>query len=291
MGTSASFGGSAGQGWTNARRAAGRLGGAPTAANARRAAAAAADALAGWEDLPADARDETARPSTSPQPATPPRLIYPLPAVALLGLPPLRSLGKMPSAGVGGGGSRRGGGGGGGGRGAGRIRTGRSRSPRRAASAAARIAYAGYAAREGDATALAAIGIDIADLTGRTPSQQCNVILNAILDLPRALQEQELRAASASTLIQLLTEDAALPPNDVVRIFVSNYLIEIMTVEQSATLRENGDGIAAERILRQTVDAVVAREVARLGNQVSANDLERVIGDTLERARTILAAG
>ena len=75
------------------------------------------------------------------------------------------------------------------------------------------------------------------------------------------------------------------------RIFVSNYLIEIMTVEQSATLRENGDGIAAERILRQTVDAVVAREVARLGNQVSANDLERVIGDTLERARTILAAG
>lgn len=285
MGTSASYGGSGGQGWTNARRAAGHLGRAPTRANARRAAAAAANALAGWEDLPPDAPDETAAPTGNAQPARPPRPPAPLPTLALAGLPPLRTLGTMPSAGARGGGRSRGAGG------TGRIRTGRSRSPRRAASAAARIAYAGYAAREGDAAALAAIGIDIADLTGRTPSQQCNVILNAILDLPRALQEQELRAASATTLIQLLTDDAVLPPNDVVRIFVSNYVVEIMTVEQSATLRESGDGIDAERILRQTVEAVVAAQVARLTSQVSASELERVIADTLERTRAILAAG
>jgi hypothetical protein len=72
---------------------------------------------------------------------------------------------------------------------------------------------------------------------------------------------------------------------------VSNYLIEIMAVEQSSSLREDGDGVAAERVLRQTVEAVVAREVARLGAQVSSRDLERVIAETLERSRQILQTG
>ena len=288
MGTSASYGGSAGQGWINARRAAARLGGAATSANARQAAAAAAAALAGWEDLPPIAPEEPVV-HTPATPAGGPPVPSPEPTdLGLPTLPPLISLGGSSTGHAHGGarGGRAAGGGGGG-----RIRTGSSRSPRRAASAAARIAYAGYAAREGDAAALAAVGIDIAELAGHTPRHQCNVILNAILDLPRTLQEQELRAACSTTLIQLLNEEAGLPTNDVVRIFVSNYLVEIMAVEQSTSLRENGDGIAAERILRQTVEAVVAREVARLGNQVTSTDLERVIAETLERTRRILQTG
>lgn len=281
MGTSGSYGGSGGAAWSNARRAATALGSSPTAGNARRAAAAAAAALAGWEELPPTAEDPV--PS---EPAVPDGRVLPPPVgPSLSALPPLTSLGGSPR------GRTRSGGRGTaamGGRGVARIRTGSSRSPRRAAFAAARIAYAGYAAREGDAAALAAVGIDIADLAGHTARHQCNVILNAILDLPRTLQEQELRLACSTTLIELLNDEAGLPPNDVVRLFVSNYLVEIMAVELSASERESSDGLDAERILRQTVEAVVAREVARMGSQVTSLDFERVIAGTLERVRRIL---
>jgi len=287
VGTSSSYGGSAGGAWSNARRAARKLAGTPTGANARRAAAAAAAALLGWEDLPTNPPQNPAAASSQ---VPVPTGAGPL-APRVLGIPPLVPLGSVSRGGRGGAPrpGRSGGGGSGDAPGGARIRSGNSRSPRRAAAAASRIALAGYAARDGDAAALAALGIDITALAGRTPRHQCNVILNAILDLPRTLPEQELRAACATTLIQLLTEEAPLQPVDVVRVFVANYLFEIMAVEQASAIRENGDGIAAERVLRQTVDALVARAVSTLSGTITPPDLERVIADTLERARRVVA--
>src|SRR5688500_14646811 len=126
MGTSSSYSGSPGSGWSSARSAARELGRSATGANARRAAAAAAGALAGWEDLPMVAPDA---PVVPPQTAPEPRLVTPAPRtpdVGLLTLPPLASLGG-PHAGGGRGRRARPVGGA---SGASRIRTGASRSPR-----------------------------------------------------------------------------------------------------------------------------------------------------------------
>lgn len=280
MGTSSSYTGSAGQSWSNARHAARELGAEATPAAARRAAAAAADALAGWDDT-AEPDGQFVEPPRMPgaqQTAAPNVDITPLPVI------------RLPPSGGGRGGSVGGGGGGVGGAAHGRIRLGGSRSVRRAARAASRVASAAYALRAGDTAALASLGIDATALVGRSARHQCQVILNAILDLPRTPQEQELQAACADTLLRMLSEPE-LSPLDVVRIFVSNYLFEILAVELSAAFRENGDGAQQERVLRETIDAAVQAALSGIDRRITRAQLETVIAGTLERSRRIMRGG
>lgn len=287
MGTSSSYRGSAGQGWSNARRAARELGSTPAAASARRAAAAAAAALAGWDDA---AAPDAVGPEPSILPLSPgsaepsrrPRTdAAPTPVLLVPGTPGGR--GGAGGRGGGGGGDSSGRAGGGGGR----IRLGSFRSTRRAARAASRIASAAYALRAGDTAALARLGIDAAALAGRSPRHQCQVILNAILDLPRTPQEQELQAACADTLLRMLGEPE-LSALDVVRIFVGSYLFEILAVELAAAFRENGDGTQQERVLRDTIDAAVGSALTGVDGHMTTDQLETVIGGTLERTRRIM---
>lgn len=281
MGTSSSYSGSGGQAWSGARSAARALGGAtPTSGAAAAAASAAAAALAGWED--ADVDEDAPRVPSQSADTNAPDLSARSPAGVMPSRPSSAAGGGAAGGAAGGGGATGGGGG--------RIRLGRSRSTRRAARAASGVAAAGYALRAGDLATLTRLGIDATSLMGRSPRTQCQLILNAILDLPRTQQEHELRAAAATTLLALLAEPEPLAPLEVVRIFVGNYLLEILALELAAVFRENGDGLQQERLLRETIDAALASALAQQPGSVTADQLESVIAATLERTRRIMQA-
>jgi hypothetical protein len=102
------------------------------------------------------------------------------------------------------------------------------------------------------------------------------------------IDENEMRSASSTALIAVLTED--LPPAAAVRVFIVEYVMEVSLTELGATLREQGTGEISVKIeddLRSLVTAEVdqvALDDARLGLQ----QLQDALYDALGSARAVL---
>ena len=156
------------------------------------------------------------------------------------------------------------GGGAGGGRVAGVPRSGGggSRGRGRIASTGGAVLSAGTALRAGDAETLGRLGLDLAALQGLDPFDQVAEILDAVIPDTGAIEDAELRDASAEALL-LLLEGEADDIVGVVRVLVSEYVFAVCITEVGAKLRR-GDrpGIASKRdedMLRQVIRAYADR--------------------------------
>jgi hypothetical protein len=190
------------------------------------------------------------------------------------------------------GGGRGGGGGGavfGGSSGQNRGRKGRSRrSSARASRVAGNVLAAGLALGRGDAGALRDLGLDLAELRGLSPMKQAQKILNVLVGTGGAVEENELRAANARALRQLLVE--GLSGADAVRVFVVEYVMQIYSSECGEASR-NGtrpgqDSAEVERQLRSALKTRVG-QLDVPDDTVTSARLTEVIGQALKTMRKV----
>jgi hypothetical protein len=272
MGTSGAFGGSGGKDWQRARDDVADLVNSPDSTDQQHQVISDLANALDW-----DATDTTLTPSgedSSRPPDAPPaqqpfgRLVRPRGAVD----------GPSGGGGRGGGATTTGTGSGGSGR----------RSRQRVAGVGGAVLAAGLAVRAGDAGTLNALGLSLPELRELGPVAQCNRILNALVGSGADIDENEMRSASSTALIAVLTED--LSPTAAVRVFIVEYVMEVSLTELGARLRELGTGEISVKIeddLRSLITAEVdqlALDDARLGPQ----QLQDALYDALGSARTVL---
>lgn len=275
MGTSGAFGGSGGKDWQQARDDVADLVDSPDSGEQQQQVISDLATALDWDapDAPqAPPGDDGNRPLDTP-PAQRPfgRLVRPG--------------GVADGPGGGTGGAR--GGGGTTTTGSGRGGSGR-RSRQRVAGVGGAVLAAGLALRAGDAGTLGALGLSLPELRALGPVAQCNRILNALVGSGADIDENEMRSASSTALIAVLTQD--LPPAAAVRVFIVEYVMEVSLTELGATLRERGTGEISVKIedgLRSLITAEVDQlplDDARLGPQ----QLQDALYDGLGSARTVL---
>lgn len=279
MGTSGAYGGSGGKEWQQARDAVADLAADPTADQQADVISQLADAL-DWDgdgepdatpgDQAGDVQDAAVDAPTAQRPFG----------------------GLVRPRGGGADGPGGGGGGGGGGAGAPGGTTGRGGAGRRSRQRASRVGgavlAAGLAVRGGDAGTLASLGLSLDELRGLGPVAQCSRILNALVGSGADIDEAEMRAASSTALIAVLTED--LPPAGAVRVFIVEYVMEISLTELGATMREQGTGEVSVRV-EDGLRSLVAAQVDQLAlddTQLGPQQLQDALYDSLGSARAVL---
>ena len=267
MGTSGSYGGSGGQDWNELQRELDRW----------------LDELPGADDDTANdnGSDDDDPPNHEPVEQEPPD-----PAVLRVLRPLRRALSARGSGSGGAGGPA----GGEPGRGR-RSPSGSGRSRARAARVGGRLAAGISALRGGDATALRAIGLDLAELQALDPYAQAQRILEAATEAGMAatLEEEELHVAANRTAIWGLTESDSPSVQQVIHRFVEEYVFEVFLMEGGAILRGGGrDGTAAvatEDRVRRTIAALVRNtpiERDTLDPSQLADIAERVLTNALQ---------
>jgi len=190
----------------------------------------------------------------------------------------------------GGGGAARGGGGTERGGSARRMGGSGRRSRLRASSVGGAVLAAGLAVRSGDGATLGALGLSLDELRTLGPVAQCSRILNALVGSGADIDEAEMRSASSTALVTVLTEDLA--PVAAVRTFITEYVMEITVTEIGATMRETGAGEVSVEIedgLRSLITAQVD-QLALDGAQLGAQQLQDALYSALGSARTVLKA-
>ncbi len=209
----------------------------------------------------------------------------------------LRPLGRAMLSG--GRGSSGGGGtglGGGRGRSGGRSPSGSGRSRARVGRVGGRLAAGVAGLRSGDATALQAIGLNLAELQALDPYRQTQRLLEAATEerVATTLEEDEVHKAVNRTAVWALTE--AVPPevDEVIRRFIVEYVYEVFLTECGASLRSGDrDGVvaaAAEDRVRATI-AALARQVPVQRTSVDATGLGMVAEKVLEQTLRIHTDG
>lgn len=241
----------------------------------------------GPDDGEGDGGDVTDRPAVEPSVAD---LLRPVGRA-------LRGWGRSGGADGPGGGGAGGGRGGGtaGGDGGGRASGGRSRA--RAATVGGRLAFGIAGLQAGDGEALAALGLDLAELRALAdPYRQAQRLLQAATDgVPQSLEDDELRVAASRTAVWALATDGASPSvEDIVRHFVTEYVYEIVLTEAGSALRTgHRDGTAAidaERRIRTTI-AALARGVDVRADGTDRASVTSLVDTVLENTRMVLGAG
>lgn len=277
MGTSGAYGGSSGAGFSRARRMINEFISDPSADTAKPALQQLVDALDWQGDDATEAgiagsSGSTTEPASDPRPGAPMR-----PSTTHRG-----SRGAGTGAGGSGGGS-----GGGGGAGGGRSRG-------RAARVGGRAAAAGYALRTGDAEALAALGLDLAELADLDAFEQTSRIVDTLVKSSGSIEDDEMRRATASALLELLEYDGDVDGDTTVRLFISEYIFEIAITEFGDKLRDGSrpgeQSVADEDVLKDTIRANVDQMQFGAGG-VSPEAFEAAIRDGLRDVRDVFGDG
>jgi hypothetical protein len=155
----------------------------------------------------------------------------------------------------------------------------------RLASIGGAVLSAGTALREGDAETLGQLGLDLTALQDLDPFDQVAEILDALVPDTGALEDAELRDASAEALL-LLLEGEADDVVGVIQLLVSEYVFAVCITEVGAKLRR-GDrtGISSKRdedTLRQVIRAYADQIEIGAGRLTGANFeavISQVYGD------------
>jgi hypothetical protein len=118
----------------------------------------------------------------------------------------------------------------------GRRGSGSSRSIRRGAARGGAALGAAYALRQGDAPALADVGLDLDELRTLSPTRQCMRILDAVLGEGGHPDEHALRRATAAAIKEVL--QSSQPPDeiDALRGLIENFVFQIALVELQSEL-------------------------------------------------------
>jgi hypothetical protein len=267
MGTSGAYTGSGGA-WNGARRELDDLlsGGGATANDVLAPAAGAID----WDD---DSSGETEAQS---------------PEIPLRGsgVAPIRIRTRSGAGGGGGGAGLR--------RGAG-VRTGGGRGTGRSRQRAARVgagaAAAGYALRAGDAAALRRLGLDLAELATLSPRQQAQRIIDVIAGAAASIADGEIARATSSMIIRLLEAETPPAPVEIVSVFATEYVFEIVVTELGSEMRDGSRDGAATQVTEADLHDVIEARVASLeieGDSVDAEALEAAIDDVLQFTRRVM---
>jgi hypothetical protein len=269
MGTSGAYGGSGGKDWQQARDSVADLAANPTSVSQQAAIIAELAEALDW--------DGDAAPDTAPEDQAAP--------------PAQRPFGGLvrPRGGGADSPSSAGGGGGGPGGTTGRAGSGR-RSRQRASRIGGAVLSAGLAVRGGDAATLSSLGLSLDELRGLGPVAQCSRILNALVGSGADIDEAEMRAASSTALIALLTEN--LPPAAAVRVFIVEYVMEISLTELGSSMREQSAGEVSVQI-EDGLRSLVTAQVDQLGlddTQLGPQQLQDVLYEALGSARAVLRA-
>ena len=300
MGTSGSYGGSAGRDWSELRQdLADWLDTLPGGPDETADDGSDETDDHGQDEAGDDGRDETGDggrdetgddgPDDENPPGNPPQDPRDPDPEVLRVLRPLRRAvlaGGAGSGGLGGGGT-----GGGGTGGGGRSPSGTGRSAARVGRVGGRLAAGVTGIRSGNAPGLLAIGLDLAELQALDPYRQAQRLLQAATEQGAAttLEEEELHAAASRTAIWALTEGQAPDVDEVIRRFIVEYVYEVFLTEGGAVLRGGErDGVAAsaaEDRVRDTIVALVRStpiDRGRLDATGLTNATERVLKDALQ---------
>jgi hypothetical protein len=228
------------------------------------------------DDKPSDRPGETggALPQGDPNDPKQPAPTRPSPRLT----PLLSGLGRRLAADVGSGGSgarpRRGGGVGRG-----------SRSSSRTARAGARAAAGVYGLRGGVATALAELGLTLADLEGLSRSEQARRIVDAAMGPAGGIAENEMRRANSSLVLWALSQEIEPTPAELVQHWVIEYVWEVWVTEAGARVGElaaNGqDRIRIEQEVRAALEALVTARSLPADRALTTQDFQTAIQETL----------
>lgn len=161
------------------------------------------------------------------------------------------------------------------------------RSSGRAARSAARVLAAGYALRRRDAGLLADTGLRLVDLENLEPFEQCARILD-ILEVPSGIEQEELERAEEAILLDVLTSPDEPSPDELVRLFVEEYVYEVLLTEVGAQLRNGQRSGESVFKIEQRLRAIIVAYVEGadvVADSVSVPALENLIRDTLGLVR------
>lgn len=231
MGTSGAFGGSDTKKWMKVRLTLGQ-------------ALEAGTPGAGGDDAPGveEVMSEVAEALIGDDPSVRPgrRISNPTPSSTVENL--LGHLGRGGRTG------RRGAAGGGGGR----------RSIGSSARGGGRAVYAAYAAASGNASALATVGVDFADLRGRDWYEQVLVIVDTVIGTSSNADEHALRSAVVEILLTMEEPTTLGDPVEALRDVIAAYVCELAVVELTAALTAEeiteAEAAAFEHEVRAYVD-------------------------------------
>lgn len=224
MGHSGAYGGSTRQNWTSAHEQLGDLPPSPGADGSDDAADPAVAEL--WSTIAEALVDD------DPSLAGPPLAEDTYPLADLLARRPVAG---RPSGG-GDSGGRRGGTVSGETGSTGRRGSGSSRTVRQGAARGGAALGAAYALRQGDAGALAAVGLDLDELRTLSPTRQCIRILDAVLGEGGHPDDYALRRAVATAIKEALQSDQPPDEVDALRGLVANFVLQIALVELESEL-------------------------------------------------------
>jgi hypothetical protein len=150
---------------------------------------------------------------------------------------------------------------------------------------------AGLALRDRDEGTLQRFGLTLAELDGLDPHEQARRILDAVAGSTGGLQEDELQHASGVAVLALLDEGAT--ADDAVRAFITDFVFEVSITEVGDELRDGTrDGyttVDEEDQLRDLIETCVNQ--LDLPERLDADNLQEVIYNALDDARTFLRAG
>jgi hypothetical protein len=268
MGTSGSYGGSGSAAWGRAR---GRL--TDIASGEDQAPDEAADVAAAAQAIAqALRRDDGALRLRNPPTYSPPSLL-----------------------------PHRGGGGGGGGGGhtatsssSGRTGHRVGRSTARGVQRGANAIGAAWALRTGNAGALREVGLDLAELQGLGPRQQCDRILQAMLGSTTHPDEYALRRATAKAVQTMILSATAPDPVETIREFIGNLVMDQSLVELRAQRAGGGDiaDIAAkEGKVRRYVQARVRGIAVPTAGTMTIAEMRGIAARITQTALRVIAAG
>lgn len=182
----------------------------------------------------------------------------------------------------------------GGARPAGRTGAGSKRQVVRGAARGGAAVGAGFAVRQGDAEALAELGLDLEQLRGLGPVRQCATILDAVLGEGGHPDEYALRKASLESLKEVLMSDTPPDEHDVLRGFVVNYIFELSLVELQAQLDAGAvDAPQAAKRERQ-IRRYLERRVATIrlpDGHIGSRDLRTMSAKLTAEAVRVIRAG
>jgi hypothetical protein len=165
--------------------------------------------------------------------------------------------------------------------------SGRSRT--RLAAVGSRAIAAGVALRDGDGATLAELGLDLAELGALDPFDQCNRILDAVVE-SASMEEAEARRAAASALLTLL-EPGPADAVVAIQVFVTECVFQAWLTEVGQAMRESrraAPSLATERRVRGFIEARVrTAPIAADARSMTASALQGLISDTLAAVRRL----
>lgn len=163
------------------------------------------------------------------------------------------------------------------------TRTGRN--TRRAATVGGRGLSGAYGLRSGVDSALAELGLSLADLEGLPKYQQAQRILDAAAPPSGDVNESELRVVNAEVVYWALNEEVEPSPLDLANRWIVEFVWQTWITESGPALRAHSadgyDSLRAEQEMRAVLEATITAQGLPTDRPLTANDFGKAIEEAL----------